>query len=106
MSIKIKMSPVEVIEKRLGINKGGEAELFMAQEARRLMDPYVPKDQGTLKNTATVDPGKVTYVQVYSQRQYWEHKGSGLRGPEWDKRMMADRGPELARAVSRFVKGK
>lgn len=29
-----------------------------------------------------------------------------MRGPEWDKRMMADRGDEVTDAVAEFVGGK
>ncbi len=35
-----------------------------------------------------------------------EYHGAPMRGKEWDKRMMADRGKELVEAVAKFVGGK
>ena len=33
-------------------------------------------------------------------------RSEGLRGKEWEKRMMADRGDELKKAVAKYVGGK
>ena len=35
-----------------------------------------------------------------------EYQGAPMRGKEWDKRMMADRGDEVTKAVADFVGGK
>lgn len=35
-----------------------------------------------------------------------EYHGAPMRGKEWDKRMMADRGDEVTKAVADFVGGK
>lgn len=35
-----------------------------------------------------------------------EYHGAPMRGKEWDKRMMADRGDELLKAVAKYVGGK
>lgn len=41
----------------------------------------------------------------YSGREI-EYTGAPMRGKEWDKRMMADRGDELMKAVANHVGGK
>lgn len=35
-----------------------------------------------------------------------DYHGAPMRGKEWDKRMMADRGDELKKAVAKYVGGK
>lgn len=35
-----------------------------------------------------------------------QYHGAPMRGKEWEKRMMADRGDELTRAVAKYVGGK
>jgi hypothetical protein len=91
----------------VGLNR--ETELFLASEAARLMDPYVPKQFGDLKNQKKVEPGRVTYKMPYAQRQYYENSGppahSGpKRGKLWDQRMIADRREALTRAVQNWIR--
>lgn len=35
-----------------------------------------------------------------------EYHGAPMRGKQWDKRMMADRGDDVKRSVAKFVRGK
>lgn len=69
-------------------------------------DPYVPFLNGPLKNTAVEHENSIEYVTPYARRQYYEHKGDGLRGREWDKRMWADRGKEITQSVADYIGGK
>ena len=75
------VSAAEVISKH-GLDPNGRAQKFLTHQARVLMDPYVPFRSGTLKNSA----------------------GSGIRGPYWDKRMYAARGPELIKSVQTYIR--
>lgn len=105
MSVRIKVDiPVERIIRKAGLR--GPAQRFFTHEVRRFCDPYVPKKVGVLKNTAIENKDSITYNQVYARRQYYEHKGDGLRGSRWERRMMAQRGPALVKGVARFVKGR
>lgn len=107
MSIKLKVEidPAK-ITKAHKLDDKGAGELFIATELKRLCTPYVPWRTGVLNNTAEVTPGQVEYVQPYAKRQYYEHKGNGLRGPQWDRRMIAQRREELVRSVAAFLGGR
>lgn len=83
-----------------------EAQIFFTNEVARLSDPYIPMDTGTLKNSKYIKKDSITYNTPYARRQYYEHKGSGLRGREWDKRMLSDRGTELFESVAKKIGGK
>ena len=104
--IKIQLDPSDKILLKRSLSKDGNAQKFFTHEVKRRCDPYVPMDTGTMKNTAVESTDKITYPQVYSRKQYYENKGNGLRGREWDKRMMADHGKEIVHSVAKFVGGR
>lgn len=107
MRVKIEMDPVDKILLKRKMDPNGMGQKFFTHEVRRMSDPYVPMRSGVLKNTAVEYPKKIEYVQPYARRQYWENKGDGrLRGKQWDKRMWADRGPEIVKSVANYVGGK
>ncbi|MBQ7860345.1 MAG: hypothetical protein IJ347_09480 [Faecalibacterium sp.] len=75
------------------------AQQMFTHECVRLLDPYVPKDTGLLKNTALLgtnyETGEVVYSTPYAQAQYYLHpQGTsvhdGKRGSYWGQRMAAD----------------
>lgn len=105
-SIKIKIDPADRILLKRSLNKNGTAQKFFTHEVRRMSDPYVPMQSGTMKNTAVEQTNRIIYPQPYARRQYWENKGNGLRGKQWDKRMWATRGPDIVRSVANFAGGK
>lgn len=78
-------------------------EPLLAHEVKRLCDPYVPFDRGDLKGSARTVGGSVWYKTPYARRQYYEHKGAGLRGARWEQRMMRSKGAELTSAMQRLV---
>lgn len=100
------MDPTDKILLKRQLNKNGGAQKFFTHEVRRMCDPYVPKLSGVLKDSAVENVDSIEYIQPYARRQYYEHKGNGLRGKQWDKRMMADRGKEIVRAVAKYCGGK
>lgn len=89
---------------KYGMQKGGNANLFLANNCFRRMQKYVPFDTGALSTTATVRTGSVTYEQPYAHRQYVENKGKGIRGKYWDKKMIANERDALTKEVERYVK--
>lgn len=106
-----------------GLGSSVEAVRFLASEVKRLSDPYVPMQSGTLKNTAQITDDSVLYNAPYAHYQYHgavmagrapkhytgdaiDYHGAPMRGPEWDKRMMADRGDELRESFARHIGGK
>ena len=107
--VKIKMDPVQKILLKRYLNKNGLAQKFFTSEVARLCDPYVAFDTGHLKNNKDVATLHIHYVSPYAARQYYENKGGHngpLRGKLWDKRMWADRGNEIVKAVADYVGGK
>ena len=103
--VTIDIDPADAILLKRHLQDNGPAQLFFANEVARLCDPYVPMQQGMLKNTKEITTGSVTYVQPYAQKQYYENKGNGLRGSYWDKRMWTDRGDEVVKSIAMFVGG-
>ena len=81
---------------------------FMASELKRLMSPYTPRKNGTLEDTAVVEPFKITYVQPYSKYIYYgdgfnfstdKHPNATSR---WDVVTKNVKGKQLANAITRF----
>lgn len=105
-NVRISIDSADQILLRRKLNKNGEGQRFFTHEVRRLSDPYVPRLNGVLKDTAIEQPSSITYGQPYARRQYYEHRGNGLRGKEWDRRMWADRGPEIVKATANFCGGR
>lgn len=106
MKVKINIDPANAILAKRKLGKGGEAQRFAVHEVRRITDDYVPFLNGPLKNTAIENEDSIEYVQPYARKQYYENKGNGLRGKEWDKRAWADRGEEITESVAKFIGGK
>jgi hypothetical protein len=106
MRVKVHLDSASAILAKRKLGKGGQAQRYMVSEVRRKTDPYVPFLNGPLKNTAVEHENSIEYVTPYARRQYYEHKGDGLRGREWDKRMWADRGQEITQSVADYIGGK
>ena len=91
------------------------------------MDPYVPMDTGTLKNTKTYPNNhSIKYTVPYAHYMYkgkkaigaskpkgvkrtisnmpLKYQGAPKRGAEWDKRMMNDRKMDIVKDVEKFIK--
>ncbi|MDD3140850.1 MAG: minor capsid protein [Lachnospiraceae bacterium] len=106
MKVKIKIDSANAILAKRKLGKGGGAQRFLVHEVRRVTDPYVPKLNGDLKDTAIENDDSIEYVQPYAEKQYNQNKGNGLRGKEWDKRSWADHGKEITESVAKFIGGK
>lgn len=125
MKIKI-TSHIDVskILQERGLGGSDAARKALASEVVRLCDPYVPMQQGTLKNDVQIAPdgSQIIYPGPYAHYQYYgevmagrapkhytgkplDYNGKPLRGKHWDKRMMADHAHELAQALAKEVGG-
>lgn len=103
--IQLKLDPAAKIMAKRHLDGTGRKKV--ASEVKRLCDPYVPMDTGTLKNTAQVLADGVLYGQPYAAKQYYTNSGwQTPRGAYWDRRMLADKGGELTKAVAAFCGGK
>lgn len=124
MSVKVKVNiPTAEILQSCGLGSDKRVQRFMASEVRRLCDPYVPMQQGLLKNVSTIagNGSFVVYTQPYAHYQYYgevmagrapkqytgkklTYHGAPMRGPQWDKRMMADKSKDLENSVEVYIK--
>ena len=121
MKITVDIDTAKILKER-GLGGDNRAQVYLASEVKRLCDPYVPFQNGPLKDTAQVAPdgSSVTYIQPYAHYQYYgevmagrapkkytgaklTYSGGGMRGPEWDKRMMADKSQELVSNLEKFI---
>ena len=104
------ITKINVNLKRAGESKlTDRVRLFAANDAFRLMSPYVPMQTGTLFQTVDISPGKVHYNMPYANRMY---NGDGfnfctehhtLATAHWDRAMLAAKGEVLAHDITRFI---
>lgn len=91
------------------------AQYVFSQQAAKTVDPYVPFDTGTLKNSVNqasdFKGGKLVYNTPYARKQYYQHaQGSdlrgdtGLRGSYWGQRAIAAHKDELIQFARNAVK--
>lgn len=112
--ILLQLDPVDKILLRRNLGKDGKAGRVFATEVMRRCDKYVPFRMGPLKNTARIEGTKIIYPASHAKKNYYSNTGrgqdgtaaGGLRGKQWDKRMMAAEGKECVKAVVRYVGGR
>lgn len=110
------------ILRRLGMGGSDKVRRYLASEVVRLSDPYVPFQQGMLKNQRTIasDGSQIVYTQPYAHYQ-WEglamsgtapkkyngnalkYHGAPMRGKKWTERMWADKRKEIENNVEKYI---
>lgn len=122
VKVKIDINTARIMRSR-GLGGSTAAQKFLASEVARLCDPYVPMQQGLLKNLHTIasDGSAITYTQPYAHYQYYgkamagrapkhytgddlTYHGAPMRGPQWDQRMMADKRNELEANLAAYIR--
>lgn len=66
MKMKINLNEQRIREKVTNDRFGR----FVANEWKRLINPYTPKDTGLMIQTATIHPFEIHYIQPYSKYAY------------------------------------
>lgn len=126
--VSVNVNAAAILERR-GLGDSTKAKKYLAATVKRLCDPYVPMSNGAgahMKNLAEVTEsgGKaaLVYPGPYAHYQHRgevmagrapkhytgraiDYTGGPMRGKEWDKRMMADRGDEVVDALADYVGG-
>lgn len=129
-NIKVKMNSTNKILKDHGLDQDGRAIRFLRDDADRLMNPYVPMQNGMLRRHKTYPSNhEIKYISSYSKVQYygklmltkngssWAKKGekkvvtnknlkyhtSGT-GPKWDKLMMQRNKNTLIKDLENYIK--
>lgn len=127
LDLKIKMNSTNKILKGHGLDEDGTVTKFLRDTIDRFCDPYIPFLSGMLKNNKTYPNNySIKYISPYAHYHYkgkkvigpskpkgikrtisnedMKYQGAPKRGPEWDKRMMNDRGKEVCKDVENFIK--
>lgn len=121
LKVTVNFNPVTILKVR-GLGKSDGARKHLASEVWRLCEPYVPMEQGILKNNCTIalDGSELVYNQPYAHYQYYgkamggrapksytgaelRYSGAPMRGAQWDKRMLADRKQDLVKSVEAYI---
>ena len=82
VTVKVDIDTAKIMRQR-GLGGDFGAQRFLASEVVRLCDPYVPMQQGMLKNQRIIaqDGSSVTYTQPYAHYQYYGEAMAG-RAPK------------------------
>lgn len=132
MKIEISLDSKQTMLSRRGLD--GRVQQFFTAECARCMDPYVPMQQGMLKNKREIGPNYVQYNSPYAHFHFigllmlgvksggaWaksgepkryasppkemQYHGAPKRGPHWEKRMWVDKGHQIMRKTAAMVGG-
>lgn len=123
MDIQVNID-AERILKKYGLGKSKEAQRALAEDVERLCQPYVPMSAGSgahMVNAARVTDESIIYPGPYAHYQYVgevmagrapkhytgqpiDYHGAPMRGKQWDKRMMADKGKEVEKNFENYLR--
>lgn len=129
MSFKVNINSAAILSRR-GLGASTAARKYLASTVARLCDPYVPMSAGSgahMKNQKEIrESGGAVELRYPGPYVHYQYKGevmagrapkhytgrainyhsAPMRGKQWDKRMMADRGDEVVDSLADFVGGK
>ena len=86
MNLRIDLNEPRIMAKVTGDPFG----LLVSNEWKRLIDPYTPRDTGTMQGSARVKPWEIHYTANYSEYVYYMsnakfQKKNPYSTYEWDK---------------------
>ena len=112
LDLKLQFRPGFQSDMDAGFEK---VQYAFSQQVAKAVDPYVPFDTGTLKNSVNqasdFKGGKLVYNTPYARKQYYLHAqgtdlhgDTGLRGSYWGQRAIAAHKDELIQFARNAVK--
>lgn len=119
MKVKIEMKSTKQITRRLGVEVGGDVQMFHTNNVLRRIQRYMPyRSGGTIKLTvAQTDIRKPEIVTQapYAQMLYhgksrsgkplhYTHSKNPRAGAYWDRALSAAEGAAMARDLQRYIK--
>ena len=126
INVKVNLNSVNKIIKDHGLNENGRVVRYARDEADRLMNPFVPFENGGLRRLKSYpNNSQIKYISPYSHYQYTGLKAKGPSkpkgikrkisseklkhhtpgtGPEWEKLMMEKKGKELVKDIQDYIK--
>ena len=110
--MSVKMQPTSEIIAHLGLDVNGRVQRFFQETCYKLMDKYLPKRDGNLRNVVDLsDPAKIVYEMPYAHAQYVGYTKGPVRnyttpgtGPYWDKRMVSAEISDIVNEVQNYVR--
>lgn len=129
-TVKVKMNPINRILKDHGLDNNGRVIRFLRDDVDRLMNSFVPMDNGMLRRNKTYPKNnEIKYTSPYAKYQYygklmltkngasWAKLGekkvltsknlkyhtSGT-GPKWNELMMQRKKNDLVKDVENYIK--
>lgn len=105
VSFKFDVKLSSVLNKKIVLT-----QRYIDNEILRLSEPYVPRLTGELINSGhkntVIGSGKIIWDTPYARRRYFERgkNQTGMRGPQWVRRMMNDRGDEIMKGAEKILK--
>ena len=86
MELRIDLNEPQILKKVTNDRFG----LLVSNEWKRLIDPYTPRDTGTMQDSASLNPWQIHYKQKYAERVYYGkdmtfQKKNPYSTYEWDK---------------------
>ena len=122
IKVKVDINAKKIMEAR-GLGSSNKVQKFLASEVVRLSDPYVPFQQGQLKNNKQIaqDGSYIIYPGPYAHYQWYgevmagrapkhytgkklTYNGAPMRGARWTVRMIADKRKEIENNVETYIK--
>ena len=113
---------VTAVLKKKGLGPDNGAQKYLAARVKHWCQDYVPMDKSTMRNTAQVaeDGSALIYAQPYAHYQYegramagrapkhytgkaLQYQEGPMRGPHWDKRMMADHRQDVEADLAAYL---
>ena len=86
LNVKVKMNSVNKILKDHGLNKDGRVTRYLRDDADRLMNSFVPMDNGMLRRNKTYPKNnEIKYTSPYAKYQYYGKLMLAKNGSAWAK---------------------
>lgn len=105
---KVEFNTMKALQKR-NLALGGEIQKVIDTEVLRRVEPYTPKHERVLIDSATthtrIGSGKVVHRTPYARRLYYNRdynfRGAPKRGAYWFERMKADHKGSILKEAKR-----
>ena len=86
-TVKVKINSTNKILKDHGLDQDGRAIRFLRDDADRLMNPYIPMDNGILRrNKSYPSNHEIKYISPYAKYQYYRKLMLAKNGSSWAKK--------------------
>lgn len=82
---------------------------YAAEEWHRLYEPYVPMDEGVLKDTVTIRPKEIEHTVIYARYQYngvdfnFRRDKHPKASAKWDQAAAPTQLPRLASSLQAYI---